>query len=70
MECLRCHKQLFLSLNLAENAAKIYSWRYGKVYNLYECPYRSGDYHLTTQRWRKKRSTGASKPTACGQGQP
>lgn len=69
MECLRCRKELFLSSQLARNAAAIYNWRYGKEYTLYECPYRAGDYHLTTKRWRaKKRSTKASKSTACDQG--
>lgn len=64
MECLLCHKELFLSLYLARNAAKIYSWRYGKEYEAYECPRHPGDYHLSTRRWRRrvKRSTEASKP--------
>jgi len=61
MECRKCDKQLFLSLELAHNAARLYQWAYGKEYDVYECPQRPGDYHLTTQRWRARQAYEASK---------
>lgn len=62
MECRKCDKQLFLSLALARNAAQLYSWVYGKEFDVYECPVHPGDYHLTTQRWRATQASRASKP--------
>ena len=70
MECRRCDKELFLSLTLAQNAAQIYQWAYGKEYDPYECPHRRGDWHLTTERWRRRMLAEALRPTVTGQEQP
>jgi hypothetical protein len=70
MECHACNKELFLSLSLARNAAIIYSWIYHKEYDTYECPVRSGDYHLSTLRWRSQQFAEALKPPVTGQERP
>lgn len=70
MECRRCDKQLFLSLTLAHNAAMLYGWAYEKEYDVYECPDHPGDYHLTTQKWRRRKASRASKPPVTGQERP
>lgn len=59
MECHECDKETFLSKMLARNAAYLYNLIYGKEYDLYECPVRKGDFHLTTGRWRRKTNRGA-----------
>lgn len=69
MECRECDKQLFLSLALARSAAQLYEWAYEKEFDIYECPLRPGDYHLTTQRWRARQASEALKPTVTGQDQ-
>lgn len=67
MECNECGKELFLSLMLARNAAILYNWIFDKEFDPYECPIRSGDYHLSAMRWRFQKFAEASRSTVTGQ---